>query len=376
MAILKKPYDNKILKAVLALIVFCLVLYANFLELSAVLIIIFFGEKWLIQIINWDIGRLGYPFKFLIIATLIGVSSGFIALFLAWIFSPDVGVFVSYLHLGRLVLVSILGSVVLIGRQYKNVHLGIRSFSRQSSLVGLLMIFIFYFGNPERFVLVSFPLDDLMDLIFFIATLSLYWILYLAVAVWSEKLTKRYELSIIKAWYITLLVVVFLPLDYSLLNIYLDSIYQTSIYTDYWVLEMPLKLILLVLVGYFSVQGKEEVLKVDTIKFQVKAGKATKLLTADDILYFQVQFQNTYAVTTNQEKVVMEESLTELEHRLSSSEFFRLNRQVLARKEAIQGFEPQTNRKLRAKLVAASDFSPFHEISRLRAPEFKRWMAN
>ncbi|MDW3209973.1 MAG: LytTR family DNA-binding domain-containing protein [Reichenbachiella sp.] len=375
MAIIKNPYDKNLLKAVLALVVCFFALYSNLLELAGVFTIIVFGEKWLNQIIVLDVDRLWQPFKFLIIAIEVSVCSGFFALLLALFFMPDAGEFVSFLHLGRLILVSILGTVVLIGRRYKNDHDSVRSFSRQAILIGCLMIFLFYFGNPERFILASFPLDDLMDLMFTIATLCLYWMLYLAIAVWSEKITQRYEEKIVSAWYIIILVVALLPLDYLLLNLYLDNIYQTSIYTDYWVLEMPLKLILLVLVGYFSVKKKGVELKTETIKFQVKAGKATKLLPADDILYFQVQYQNTYAVTTDHEKVVMEESLSELEERLSASEFFRLNRQVLARKEAIQGFEPLTNRKLRAQLLAVADFSPFHEISRLRAPAFKRWMA-
>ena len=360
----------------MALVVFGLTIYFDLLEISGVLAVIFFGRKWLNQIIVLTIKSIWLPLKFLIVAGVVGLLSGVLTFLLALVFSSDASEYISYMHLGRLVVVSILGVLVLVGSKYQSYDASIQSFSRQSLLVGFLILFQFYLGNPERFIQGSFPMDDLMDLAYVVSSLIFYWTLYLAIVRWSERFSERYEEWVVKIGRVVSLMTLILPIDYLLLSWYLKSLYETSVYSDYWVLEMPLKLILIVLIGYFSNGKRNERTKLESLKFKVKAGKTTKLLKVDDILFFQVQYQNTYAITTKQEKVVMEESLSDLEDRLESADFFRLNRQVLAKKEAIKSFEPLTNRKLKVKLLTVPDLSAEQEISRLRAPEFKRWVAS
>lgn len=375
MPILKDLNNKKTLGATLALVVFGLTIYFDLLEISGVLAVIFFGRKWLNQIIVLTIKSIWFPLKFLIVAGVVGLLSGVLTFLLALVFSSDASEYISYMHLGRLVVVSILGVIALVGSKYQNDDTNIRSFCRQSLLVGFLILFQFYLGNPERFIQGSFPMDDLMDLTYVVSTLAFYWILYQVIVHWSERFSARYDEWVVRIGRIALLTTLILITDYLSLNWYLKSLYETSVYTDYWVLEMPLKLILIVLIGYFSNGKRNERTKLESLKFKVKAGKTTKLLSVDDILFFQVQYQNTYAITTKQEKVVMEESLSDLEDRLESADFFRLNRQVLAKKEAIQSFEPLTNRKLKVELLTVPDLSAEQEISRLRAPEFKRWVA-
>ncbi|MEP2025814.1 MAG: LytTR family DNA-binding domain-containing protein [Reichenbachiella sp.] len=374
MSISRDTYNqNRAIKAVLIVATLCLVFFSNFLDVGAVLGGVIVSRVWFNQFINFKVRKVWYPFKLLLLITLVSLLSGVLYLFFVLISEPDIREPFSYLYLGRLILFAVIGAMVLIGIKYRSDTGESRNFCKQSFVAIFLIVFLFYFGSPDRFQYVSFPFDDLMDLMYYVFTILFYWTLYLIISFWVNRFSSKYDHMVFVMGRTLLLIVVFLPLDYLLLNVYLQSLYQTTVYADYWVLEMPLKLILIVIVGYFSSRRKQENLEPETIKFQVKAGKATKLISVNEVLFFQVQYQNTYAITTDHEKVVMEESLSDLENVLDSSDFFRLNRQVLVKKEVVKSYEPLANKKLKVQLTQVLDLPQFYEISRLKAPDFRRW---
>ncbi|SMD32413.1 LytTr DNA-binding domain-containing protein [Reichenbachiella faecimaris] len=376
MSLLETHKRHWIIKVVIASALLLVIYYIRLPEIGAVFGVIFLSRKWITQFFGSKLGQSWYPLKFMILAFLVVLCSACVYFLIALLNPSGTDDLISYLHLGKLIVFSIVGVTLLAALEWRSGMVENRAFSRQIIVIGFLIVFLFYFGNPDRFVQASFPLDDLMDLMYLISTMLLNWTIYQLVSPRVKGFMKKFDHVIFVIGHVIVLMLVFLPLDYFLLNWYLKNHYQTVIYSDYWVLEMPIKAILVILVGYFASRRQDAERESETLKFHVKAGKATKLLSVDEILFFQVQYQNTYAITISQEKMVMDESLSNLETKLDPFGFFRLNRQVLVKKEAIQSFEPLANRKLRIRLVPVQDFSPFHEISRLKAPDFKRWVAN
>ena len=80
-------------------------------------------------------------------------------------------------------------------------------------------------------------------------------------------------------------------------------------------------------------------------------------------------------VRKNGQKCVTQyHSLQEVEDKIGSRGFYRLNRQLLVNFQAIISFEKCPNRKLGVRLHP--DYPEEVIISRYRSPEFKRWFLN
>ena len=69
-------------------------------------------------------------------------------------------------------------------------------------------------------------------------------------------------------------------------------------------------------------------------------------------------------------------SLTKLTDILSPSDYFRLNRQVIVSRKAVQGYEKLTYQKLRVILVNNAPLDVNLIVSKYNAPNFKNWITN
>lgn len=279
----------------------------------------------------------------------------------------------TYAYLGRIITFSIIGKVVLLGIGYRNYPFECQPEIKQMLVAGMLIILLFFFGNVDRFTQSSFPFEDTLDLIFISCTILCYWYIYLILHHLVLNRLKTKDQWKIKMIRLVLLLLTIIPLDYLFTKLFLNLIYHTSVYSDFWVFEIPLKTILLAIVALVVQQNAGSHIN-DQVKLRVRSGKTNRFIELVEIRYFHVQYQNVYATTSKGEKLVIDDSLSELEDNLQSLGFFRLNRQVLACREAIESFESMPNRKLRVKLIFTKDFSEFQEVSRLKAPQFRQWI--
>ncbi|MEN0049196.1 MAG: LytTR family DNA-binding domain-containing protein [Bacteroidota bacterium] len=104
----------------------------------------------------------------------------------------------------------------------------------------------------------------------------------------------------------------------------------------------------------------------------VKKGRRTILIPSDEIAYaFRVEEFN-YLVAKNGEKYLLDTSLNALEQELNPLHFFRLNRQLLVHRTAIQSFQILPNRHLEITLQPKLKGNSL--VNKNKAAGFKKWM--
>ncbi|MEO1262442.1 MAG: LytTR family DNA-binding domain-containing protein [Bacteroidota bacterium] len=107
-------------------------------------------------------------------------------------------------------------------------------------------------------------------------------------------------------------------------------------------------------------------------RFLVKSGQHLLSVPVKEIAYFYSEDGIAFAQNSNGKKHIIEYTLDQLEDMLDPSVFFRINRQVIVRPEAIQKIATWFNSRLKLEL------SPHYEtnsvVSRDRVNNFKAWL--
>ena len=91
-----------------------------------------------------------------------------------------------------------------------------------------------------------------------------------------------------------------------------------------------------------------------------------------DFAYFQISNTIVYGYTFNKERFVIDETIANLEKQLSSSVFFRANRQFIVSRNAIKEATFYFNRRFILKISPTPDENIL--ISKARVSEFKDWL--
>ena len=81
----------------------------------------------------------------------------------------------------------------------------------------------------------------------------------------------------------------------------------------------------------------------------------------------------TVLVTTGTKKYLLDKSLDKIEHSLPGELFFRLNRQYIIHRNAIEGFTKVENGKLNVRISSSPHFPELVQVSRIKAIDFKNW---
>lgn len=108
-------------------------------------------------------------------------------------------------------------------------------------------------------------------------------------------------------------------------------------------------------------------------RFLIKVGSRFEVVDTRDILYCYAEDKVVFVHTRTNQRYLVDDTLDELERKLSPREFFRLNRRYLSRLSAIERIEPHFNGKLYVRLL----HRPVEEeifVSRSRADAFKKWL--
>ena len=92
----------------------------------------------------------------------------------------------------------------------------------------------------------------------------------------------------------------------------------------------------------------------------------------ENIAYLYIETGIVKAVTNENQTFIMEQNLEDMENDLDPSIFFRINRQYIVKKDAIESIKQYFNGKLIVSVNPPS--SERIVVSRAKAPEFKNWM--
>lgn len=107
-------------------------------------------------------------------------------------------------------------------------------------------------------------------------------------------------------------------------------------------------------------------------RFMVSLGTKIWSVEVGDVAYFFSEEKATFLVTKEGVSLPVEYSLDQLGSMLNPAQFFRVNRQFLAARRAIQTIHAYSAGKLKLELLPASRHEVFVSLSRIA--EFKDWL--
>ena len=107
-------------------------------------------------------------------------------------------------------------------------------------------------------------------------------------------------------------------------------------------------------------------------RFLAKAGQRMFFVETSEVQYFQADDKIVYLVDKEGNKLMVDYTLERLEALLNPKEFFRLNRQYIARYSSIAQIKPYVNSRLKLLLRNGSKTEEV-VLSRERVHEFKTW---
>lgn len=107
--------------------------------------------------------------------------------------------------------------------------------------------------------------------------------------------------------------------------------------------------------------------------FLVKRGNKLIPIEVDQIAYFVASDKWVYLVTHDNEKFIVNYNLSELSELINPQNFFRVNRQYLVSKKAINWLEPYFKGQVCVSLKPETEVQV---VSRKVTPELKEWLTN
>lgn len=118
----------------------------------------------------------------------------------------------------------------------------------------------------------------------------------------------------------------------------------------------------------------QALLKKDDFKerFLVQIGKKLKPILVEQIMYFHSSNKITYLAVKGGKSYPVDLSLSQLEKELNPNQFFRINRQYIISRTAIQHIFMVSPTKMKVILKSNPDLNLFTSIDRMA--KFKNWM--
>lgn len=126
--------------------------------------------------------------------------------------------------------------------------------------------------------------------------------------------------------------------------------------------------------NHLDIEALSRLIKKESYKerFLVKSGQQLAFLQSTEIAFFRSSEGLTQAYTFAGKKFFVDNTLEELENLLDPKDFFRINRGLTIRLNAIQKIHPHLNGRLKLELMPAAPEEIF--VSRERSGEFKTWL--
>ncbi len=116
--------------------------------------------------------------------------------------------------------------------------------------------------------------------------------------------------------------------------------------------------------------AQNDVAKMDFIS---RIGNRQIVLSENEILCFFTENKTVFALTRNKNKFVLDLSLEKIIKKLSSTDFYRVNRQFILRKSCIKEIKSKPNNRLFIETDFYSEITSPIIISRKNTPQFRKW---
>jgi DNA-binding LytR/AlgR family response regulator len=158
-----------------------------------------------------------------------------------------------------------------------------------------------------------------------------------------------------------------------------DSRVPTSFYTEdiFIFLIWAIFLNVLYIALYFFYKYKQGVTirrKTEPEAIVVKTGRTQKRIPVESFSLFFVSNELVYGITSEGKSPLPSYTLDRLDKLLDPLQFFRINRQIIITRPVVDFVKKEENGKLALYVKTGLD-NPIM-ISRLRAPAFKKWLAD
>lgn len=193
---------------------------------------------------------------------------------------------------------------------------------------------------------------------------------------WNESLKKRLLVQIIGGTFVILIaftIIQFLiyPFDKVILSRHrLHGYWDFDIFICF-LLALIIQLIYVIL--YFFVHWNAKENKIVKKEFISRVGNKQSVLSEKEILCFYTESKTVFAITENSKKYILDLTLEKLTNQISSTDFFKVNRQFILRKSSIKEIKSVANNRLSIKTVFDSEIPTSIIISRKNTPPFRKW---
>lgn len=107
-------------------------------------------------------------------------------------------------------------------------------------------------------------------------------------------------------------------------------------------------------------------------RFLIRFGQKYRIVEVADIAYFFIQDKIVFACTFEGKQYPMDYNLDKLEMMVSKDDFYRINRQVMARVEAINELYAYSKSRVKVTLQPPIDYDVI--VSKERTSLFKQWL--
>ncbi len=169
-----------------------------------------------------------------------------------------------------------------------------------------------------------------------------------------------------------------------LLNELLDHIFfegkRLSLSYDFYTQDTVLAMVFILFFhalyfGLYLFPKKSDTVNTIDLKIKVLHGMAFKLIPLNHVICVYTSLNTTYVVNDRFESYISEKSLGEFEE-ITSSNFFRANRQYLITQAILEAYESSANGKIKLTLITGNlnDIAEQIYVSRDKAASFRAWL--
>jgi len=114
--------------------------------------------------------------------------------------------------------------------------------------------------------------------------------------------------------------------------------------------------------------------KTEQERFLVSRGEQLISINSKEIAYFMAQNKYLFLFTKNGENYLYEDTISNLEARLSNKDFFKINRKYIVRHNAIKNIFKYSQNRLKIELQPSSNSTELILVSSRNISAFKNWL--
>lgn len=256
----------------------------------------------------------------------------------------------------------------------------------------ILLFFLSYIGwgmsSIRRFWWQDIDLEDCVDLLFsYVMAVSGYYLFK-----WlAEYLLRRCEKRSVWVWIQTFGIAGLAVVVWEILiNLPYTHFYyrQPLMETSFPEVDLPLTVLVIMALSVFFWQ-KDQVHALKQAQktappvrpkyqrhFVLAKGKHKVTIREEEIAGFAIKEKLLWLHHMDGQRFLAPFTLKEVEETLDPTRFFRINRQVILSRVAIQQYEPLSNQKLSVSVLPILDMGEGLVVSKYSAAAFKKWLAH